>query len=125
MSIELDAQHIRIRIAVPNDAPAISAVLSESFNEYRVAYTEKAFAATAPATDQIQSRLDEGPVWVALIENSIVGTVSVVPRGTALYIRGMAILPSARGLKLGELLLKQIENYASERGFRRLFLSTT
>lgn len=64
-------------------------------------------------------------MWVALRDNKIVGTVSVVPKDGSLYIRGMAILPAARGGRIGELLLKQIESFAVEHSYQRLSLSTT
>jgi ribosomal protein S18 acetylase RimI-like enzyme len=116
---------IQIRQAVPDDAPAIASVLDASFVEYKPAYTPKGFAATTPTADQLQSRVAEGPVWVVIRDQVIVGTVSVVPKAESLYIRGMAVLPNARGQKIGELLLAHIERYASARGFERLFLSTT
>lgn len=112
-------------MAVPSDAPTISSVLHESFIEYKSSYTEEGFAATTPTSEQIQNRMKEGPLWVALIDKTIVGTVSAVPKGAALYIRGMGIVPTARGQRIGELLLKQIESFASEQVFKRLFLSTT
>jgi ribosomal protein S18 acetylase RimI-like enzyme len=37
----------------------------------------------------------------------------------------MAVLPTARGQRIGELLLLQIESYAGEQGHERLVLSTT
>ena len=37
----------------------------------------------------------------------------------------MAVLPAARGQRVGELLLKQVEDFAIAHGCRRLFLSTT
>lgn len=117
--------NIRIRMAVPSEAPTIASVLHESFIEYKSSYTEEGFAATTPASEQIQNRMKEGTIWVALNDNTIVGTVSAVPKGAALYIRGMGILPIVRGQRIGELLLKQIESFASERGFRRLLLSTS
>ncbi|MBC7909661.1 MAG: GNAT family N-acetyltransferase, partial [Pyrinomonadaceae bacterium] len=43
----------------------------------------------------------------------------------ALYIRGMAALPLARGQGIGELLLKHVESFAREHGHERLTLSTT
>jgi putative acetyltransferase len=116
---------IQIRTAAPADAPSIAALLHESFVEYRASYTERAFAATAPAAEQIQSRMTEGPHWVAVRDGAVVGTVSVVPRGESLYIRGMAVLPSARGHRVGEALLRQVEDFASAHGHRRLYLSTT
>jgi ribosomal protein S18 acetylase RimI-like enzyme len=112
-------------MAVPEDAPSIAAVLHESFVEYQPLYTREGFAATTPTSEQIQARLKEGPIWVAIQNAAIVGTVSVVPKGGALYIRGMAILPVARGRRIGGLLLRQVEGFAFEQGFRRLFLSTT
>jgi len=115
-----------IRMALPSEAASIAFVLSESFKEYKSFYTDEAFAATTPTSDQILMRFDEGPVWVAISNDSIVGTVSVVPKGDgALYIRSMAVLPGARGQKVGEMLLKLIEDYASPREFVRLYLSTT
>lgn len=117
--------NIQIRAAVPDDAPLISAVLYESFVEYKPSYTPEGFAATTPTTDQIKSRMNEGPVWVVLRDQAIVGTASAVLQGESLYVRGMAVLPNARGQKIGELLLAHLESFASARGFRRLFLSTT
>ena len=67
----------------------------------------------------------EGPVWIALQGGAIVGTVSVVPQGEELYVRGMAVLPASRGLQLGELLLKEVESFALAHDYTRLKLSTT
>lgn len=125
MSVEQSMSGVRIRMATPEDAPSIASVLHESFAEYESLYTPEGYAATTPASGQVQVRIKEGPVWVVIDGDAIVGTVSVVPKGEALYVRGMAILPAARGQRVGELLLSQIESHASERGFRRLFLSTT
>jgi GNAT superfamily N-acetyltransferase len=116
---------LQVRMAAPGDAEGIAALLREAFVEYEGSYTAEAFAATTPAGEQIRSRMGEGPVWVAVREETVVGTVSVVPRGEALYVRGMAVLPAARGQGLGEALLRQVEEFASAQGYRRLWLSTT
>lgn len=116
---------IQIRRAAPDDAARVASVLYESFVEYEALYTQAAFAATTSTGEQIRSRMEEGPVWVALHNGAIVGTVSVAPRGDDLYIRGMAVVPSARGLKIGRLLLERSESFALEQGCRRLILSTT
>ena len=116
---------IQIRTAIPADASAIATVLYDSFVAYKSSYTPEAFAATTPTADQIEVRMSEGPVWVVVRDEKIVGTVAVVPRGASLYIRGMAVVPSARGQKIGELLLTHIESFATARNFKRLYLSTT
>ena len=52
-------------------------------------------------TDQVLARMQEGPVWVALREGAVLGTVAAVVKGESVYIRGMAVLPSARGSGAG------------------------
>src|SRR5260370_15827527 len=103
---------IEIRIAEPLDTAAISSLLFESFAEYRQLYTDSGFAATTPNAEAVLDRLREGPGWIALANNSIVGTVSVVLKGESLYVRCMAVLPVARGQRIGELLLQRINEYA-------------
>ena len=123
--MEGENSSIKIRRAVPDDAPQIASVLSESFAEYRPLYTDRGFTATAPASDQIRERMNEGPVWVALRDGATVGTGAAVAKGEALYIRGMAVIPAARGQGIGELLLEHIEGFASASGYKLLVLSTT
>jgi putative acetyltransferase len=116
---------VQIRRAGPGDSAAIVAVLYESFAEYEPLYTPAALAATTPAPDQVLERMREGPFWVALEGDRTIGTASVVSKSEGLYIRGMAVLPAARGRKTGWLLLEHMEDFAVQEGLKRLFLSTT
>ena len=50
-----------------------------------------------PTTDQILERFAEGPIWIAEVADTIVGTVATVPQDTDLYIRSLAVRPEARG----------------------------
>ena len=88
---------IQIRAANTNDAPSIAAVLRAAFLEYEPLYTPEGFTATTPSADRILQRLSEGPIWVAVQGERVVGTVCAVPKGQICYVRGMAIVPSARG----------------------------
>jgi N-acetylglutamate synthase-like GNAT family acetyltransferase len=119
-SLELD-----IRLSHPQDAPAIAKVLYESFVEYEALYTSEGFAATTPNADQIKTRMREGPVWIACRDDRVLGTVAAVMKGDSLYMRGMAVLPSARGSRVAARLLEQVEQWALDQGCRRVFLSTT
>ena len=107
------------------EATSISEVLLQSFIEYKSEYTPDGFAATTPTVEQIKHRLTEGPVWVALLEGTVVATVSAVAKGESVYVRGMAALPAARGHRIGELLMNSVEQFASSQKCKRLFLSTT
>lgn len=97
----------------------------QSFLEYRSDYTEAAFAATTPNRQQLAERMAEGPMWVAADDGMLVGTVAAVSRGAELYVRGMAVIPSARGLGVAAQLLKAVESFAFADGYQRLRLSTT
>jgi GNAT superfamily N-acetyltransferase len=116
---------IHIRRARGDDAASIAAVMHAAFVEYEAAYTLAAFAATTPTPEQIQRRMSEGAMWVALKDGTIVGTVSVVAKSQGLYVRGMAVLPSAQGQRIGPLLLEHVKQFASRERCERLFLSTT
>ena len=116
---------LQIRLATPDDLPSLARLIHDSFVEYNSSYTGEGFAATTPTNDQLLQRLNEGPIWVATKGDDLLGTVSVVARGDDLYIRGMAVTPQARGLGLGVLLLKTIEDFARAQDHKRLTLSTT
>jgi ribosomal protein S18 acetylase RimI-like enzyme len=114
-----------VRLATADDLQSLALLMRESFAEYRSAYTDEAFAATTPTRDQLEQRLSEGPIWIVVRDHALLGTVSVVCRGEDLYIRGMAVLPRARGLHLGQLLLETVEDFALAQNHERLKLSTT
>ncbi len=116
---------INIRRAVPDDASSIAPVIYSAFTEYETSYTPQAFQATTPTAEQIRNRMNEGPVWVAVDQGTVVGTVSAVPKRTSLYIRSMAIVSAARGRGIGRKLLEHAEEYALDNGFKGLVLSTT
>jgi len=116
---------IQIREARAEDAEAVARVLYESFVEFRALYTDGGFAATTPNAEQIRIRMSEGAVWLAFRDSLALGTVAAVVKGTRLYMRGMAVLPSARGLGIAARLLGVVEDRARREGCGRIFLSTT
>jgi len=124
-----------IRRATAEDAPAIEQILAAAFAEVAPLYTPEGIAATTINAETIRTRLREGPTWIATERRRPagwpggvpppIGTVSAVARNDALYIRSMAVLPSARGQGVGESLLRAVESFAIEEGFHELTLSTT
>lgn len=114
-----------IRMAVREDASLIASVLYRSFDEYRSSYTNEAFLATTPTKEEIEDRMSEGPAWVFILADEMVGTVAAVVRGQGLYVRSMAVVPEARGGRIGAMLLKEVEHFALANGCQHLFLSTT
>lgn len=116
---------IQIRLALPEDAATIAAVLYQSFIEYESLYTREAFDATTLDAPRILARTQEGPVWIAFRGSEALATVATVVKNSSLLIRGMAVLPAARRLHVATQLLDHIERQAIKEGCSRLVLSTT
>ena len=116
---------IEIRLADSNDADAIAEVLCEAFGVYEHEYTNEAFEIVTPSANEIISRFDEGPQWVAVKDGEIVGTVSVTVEEGDLYVRSMAVAPDMQGQGVGHKLLEAIDEYASGTEHDRIFLYTT
>jgi N-acetylglutamate synthase-like GNAT family acetyltransferase len=116
---------VEIRRATAKDAGVIAGVLHESFIEFKALYTEGGFAATALRAEQVLQRLSEGPVWIASRAGVVVGTVAAVVRGKSVYVRGMAVLPTARGSGAGRTLMREVEGWAAQEKISHIFLSTT
>lgn len=116
---------MEVRLAEAADAPAIERILSQSFEEYKPRYTSAAFKAATPSVPAILQRMKEGPTWVAVQGGEVVGTISAVPRGKTLVLRGMAVPPAERGKALGKLLLVRVARYAFGNGYRRMAVSAS
>jgi putative acetyltransferase len=119
------ASTVQIRQATIADIESIASILQDSFAEFEPFYTAAAYLATTPTAEQIRARWDDGPVWVGEQSGRLVGTVAVVPKASGLYVRSMAVHPAVRGHAIARKLLDEIENFAMEHHYQRLFLSTT
>lgn len=118
-------REFEVRRATPDDARAISGILYAAFEPFKSEYTPDAFAYTTPGPDLIEPRFAEGPIWVAVENGRIIGTVSGLADGDRFYIRSMAVRPGLQRGGVGQALLETIEEFAARQGYRRLYLYTT
>lgn len=116
---------MRTRRATEGDIDAIAEVLRRSFAEFERLYTRDGYAATTPDAPRLRERWPEGPVWVALDGQRIVGTIAAAVRGSGVYIRSMAVHPEARGHGAARGLMRQLELFAISQSAPRLYLSST
>jgi ribosomal protein S18 acetylase RimI-like enzyme len=114
-----------IRMAVAEDAGDIAALLYESFIEYKSLYTKEAFAATTPDHGEIAERITKKIVWIAVLDNINVGTVSIWPGKGGMHIRSMAVRPYARGNGVAAALLRHAQQVALANDYTFLTLNTT
>jgi len=115
----------RIRNATAADADAIASLLAAAFLEFQPFYTPEGFRATTPDAAGVLTRMNEGPAWIALDGTHVVGAAAAIDRGGEIYLRGMAVLPSARGGGVATRLLAVVTAFAVDRGAQLLTLSTT
>jgi GNAT superfamily N-acetyltransferase len=116
---------IHIRRAEVQDAATVSRILHESFVEFEPLYTAGGFAATTPTEEQVLDRMIEGPVWITFRHDDALGTVAAIVKGESIYMRGMAVLPSARKLGVAARLIETVEQWVAIQGSSRVFLTTT
>ena len=116
---------IVIRPAEEDESDTVADLLYEAFAPFRSEYTPGAFEYTTVDADIVRGRFSEGPIWLAMDEGEAVGTVSGLPEPDRFYIRSMAVKPAAQGRGVGQRLLNELEAYAKERGFKKLYLYTT
>jgi putative acetyltransferase len=116
---------IEVRTATEADAAAVERVLQESFAEYKSSFTRAAYKASTPTKEEILKRLKEGPIWIAITDGEVIGTISAFPTGTVLCLRDLAVVPARRGKSLGKLLLVKAAKFAFRNGYRRMSLITT
>jgi N-acetylglutamate synthase-like GNAT family acetyltransferase len=103
---------VTVRPATARDADPISRMLLETFPGYRRNYAPEAAAILTPTAEQIEVRLEEGPIWVAEMDGDIVGSVSLRIEPEGLCIRSAAVRKDARGLGIWLKLLGAVKEFA-------------
>ena len=116
---------VEIRFAGPGDEGTISLLIFEAFAPFREHYTPEAFDYTAASTERVRERFAEGPTWLAYAGDEAVGTVSGMPEEERFYVRSMAIKPTMQRSGIGQRLLYTLEVFASDAGYKKLYLYTT
>jgi GNAT superfamily N-acetyltransferase len=116
---------VEIRPAGPGDEETIARLLLEAFEPFREQYSPGGFADTTAGPDIIRERFSEWKILLAFDGDAAIGTVSGLPEGDRVYIRSMAVIPTAQGRGVGQRLLETLEAYARRAGFEKLYLYTT
>ena len=125
MSQAKKASRLEIRLAGTGDEEIVARLLREAFEPFRKEYTPGGFADTTASEEVVRERFETAKIWLAFDDGEAVGTVTAFPEDDRIYIRSMAVAPSAQGRGVGQQMLETLEAYARERGFKKLYLYTT
>jgi GNAT superfamily N-acetyltransferase len=107
-----------IRIAVPADAPALSALISLA---YRVEDFFKIGDRTDP--DDVRARMKDGAFLILEdADRTMVGCVYVTTRGETGYFGMLSIDPARQGQGLGAQTIAAAEDYCRRAGCREMEL---
>jgi GNAT superfamily N-acetyltransferase len=121
------ASTIFICRARSEDAPGILECLRGAFEEFRERYTADAYLDTVLTPETLQERLEKMSVFVAVNSaNQVVGTIACGVVGSEEgHLRGMGVLPSARGTGIAAQLLSYAESELRCLNCKRITLDTT
>lgn len=108
-----------IRRAEQRDAEALAACIEAAYEAHaaRIADLPDVSAGCAEAIAKYQ-------VWVAEIENSLVGGLVMIPEVGFMRLANIAVHPDHKGAGLGRALLARADAEALDQGYRELRLTT-
>jgi GNAT superfamily N-acetyltransferase len=113
-----------IRLATATDADAVAKPLSVAFDAHRGKYPPEAWRSATPGPAMVIARLEEGPIWVASLGDTLVGTLSAIVMPDELHLRSLAVDPAARRNGVAAVLLHAAHDEARARNMRTLSLET-
>lgn len=113
-----------IRQAVEPDAAAIYTILQEAFQEYGGIIGQTRLDALQETLDDIRREIAEKAVFVAVIDDEIVGTVRLDIQKERAYLSRFAVGRSSRNIGIGKALMNVVDKYLLSKGVREVTLHT-
>ncbi len=125
---------LMVRDARPGDLDALSALIRDSYEEYRGSIPEWVWQSYAQDITDVAHRLEAGEVIVAEMQGRLVGTISFYPDGRRsdegwpegwASLRVLAVHPDCRGLGVGRRLMEECFRRCREKGIPTVGLHTS
>ncbi len=111
---------VEIRQAVGADEAGVRACVDAAY----APYVERMGKPPAPMLDDYTSLINSGVVYVATLDNRLVGLIVLWPKEDHLYIDNVAVLPEAQGAGVGAALLGFADEQAQRAGLNEIRLYT-
>ena len=113
-----------IRRATSEDAPAVFSILQTAFKEYSKITGLNKLEALSETVDDICKEIDSKAVYVAVIDDTIVGTVRLDINGDRAYLSRFAVDHNNRNIGIGKSLISVVDKYLSNKGVKKVTLHT-
>ena len=108
-----------IREAVTEDTPALSQCISYAYEIYKDRIQN-----LPDVADGIATSIDNNSVWVAQMQEQIVGAIVLVVLPDHLLLENIAVHPDSAGNGIGKALIRLAESECLELGLHEIRLST-
>ena len=108
-----------IRRAEQGDTDALSACIDAAYAQYAARITD-----LPPVSANCAEEIAKHQVWVAEIEDAVVGGLVMIPEKGFMLLANIAVHPDHRGSGLGRALIAIAETESSDQGYRELRLTT-
>lgn len=116
-----------IRRAVISDAPDVYAILQKAFREYADASDITDITVLGALNETIfdvEKEICEKVVYIAIIDNNVVGTIRVDVIGETANISRFAVISSYRSIGIGKSLMNIVDKHLISKGVKKVFLYT-
>lgn len=113
-----------IRRAELKDAPDVYAILQKAFREYCDAAGLTEVEALKETISDIEREIQEKVVYIAVIDQIIVGTVRVDFTGDKAYISRFAVNSSNRNIGIGKSMMNLVDKYLTSKKVKEVSLHT-
>lgn len=114
-----------IRRASEEDAPAVFSILQTAFKEYGSITGQNRLEALSETVEDIAKEIKSKAVYIAVIDNMIVGTVRLDIYGTEAYLSRFAVDQNNRNIGIGKSLVSVVDKFLKEKGVKRVTLHTS
>jgi ribosomal protein S18 acetylase RimI-like enzyme len=109
-----------LRLATPEDGPAIAALTDAAYAKYIPLIGRK----PQPMTADYAQMAAEGPIWLMYLEEQLAGLLVLELEPEAMLIYSVVVRPDLQGRGLGHRLLALAEEEALKAGYGQIRLYT-
>lgn len=114
-----------VRSAVPADAPYISEITKTAFKDYIASAKLDTIAALDETVEDIVHDIETKNVYVAVINNVIVGCVRIeIREDNTAYLSRFAVKQDNQNSGIGKILINVVDKNVRKRGVKNITLHT-